>query len=193
MSRLGKFAISAVLVLLGCWFYATPYIAIHGAQKAAKQGDAAALSGYVDFPALKASLKTNLTLSMAVQNQANPADPMQAIGIAFASALIDPLVEVMVTPQNLALIFQGKSPSLEKRSQSSDSSNPTVESGGGDVITKAGYESYDRFVVHINHEMGGKQLFVLVLHRDGLTTWKLVGIRFPIESGVIADAQSPKT
>lgn len=179
MSKFAKLGIAVAVVGFGAWFYATPYIAMSGAEKAAKQGDAAALAGYVDFPALKASFKTNITASIAAKNHVDPTNPMQALGVALANAFVDPLVEVMVTPQNLALMFQGKSPSLDKANR--NTSGTSSSSADSDVVTKAGYESYDRFVVQIKNEKVSKQALTLVLNREGFATWKLAGIRMPVE------------
>jgi uncharacterized protein YecT (DUF1311 family) len=49
------------------------------------------------------------------------------------------------------------------------------------VITKAGYESYDRFTVQIKNEKASKKSLTLVLNREGFATWKLAGIRMPVE------------
>lgn len=179
MSRLAKLGVAVAVVGFGVWFYATPYIAMSGAEKAAKAGDASALAGYVDFPALKASFKTNITASIAAQNHVDPTNPMQALGVALANAFVDPLVEVMVTPQNLALLFQGKNPSLDKSSRNTGVASSS--SSESDVVTKAGYESYDRFIVQIKNEKASKKSLTLVLNREGFATWKLAGIRMPAE------------
>lgn len=192
MGKLAKISSVVGVVVFGSWFYATPYIAISGAEKAAKQGDAAALAGYVDFPALKASLKTNITASIAAQSHADPTNPMQALGIALANAFVDPLVEVMVTPQNLALMFQGKSPSIDKSSQHTSAQSQGASSDSS-VTTKAGYESYDRFVIHIKNDNASQKSLTLVLNREGLATWKLAGIRIPVENATETVSQPQKT
>ena len=192
MNLLGKVGAGAAVALFGVWFYATPYIAMKGAQRAANEGDAAKLSTYVDFPVLKANLKTTLAATIASQNKADLSNPMQAMGLAIANAFIDPIVEVMVTPQNLALMFQGKGPDLDKANKGKNNSLAGT-SADGDITTSAGYESYDRFVIKIKNGTGPKNSLTLVLNREGFANWKLAGIRLPLENDSEVAPQASNT
>ena len=55
-----KKIVALVLVMMGGGFYATPYIALHNMQQAAQAKDAAALNEYIDYPAVKESLKLSM-------------------------------------------------------------------------------------------------------------------------------------
>src|SRR5256885_3284520 len=50
-------ALAALCVAAAGLLYASPYIALHQIGKAVERRDAQALSGYVDFPALRESIK----------------------------------------------------------------------------------------------------------------------------------------
>jgi hypothetical protein len=47
------------------------------------------------------------------------------------------------------------------------------------VKVKRGYESFDLFVVHFVGKENGRERMALLLRRDGITHWRLSGIRLP--------------
>ena len=64
MTKSKKMVFGLIVLLITCWVYASPYLAVRGMKKAVQDGDAVALADYVNFPALKESLKANFTTQM---------------------------------------------------------------------------------------------------------------------------------
>ncbi|RDI96654.1 DUF2939 domain-containing protein [Meiothermus sp. QL-1] len=103
--------IVALAVLGGgvLYFWFSPLLALGGLQRAIERKDTRAIERYVDFPAVKEDLKGKLMARMAQEAQKDTSG-FGALGLLFAGALIDPLVEALVTPEGLAAIGTGMEP-----------------------------------------------------------------------------------
>ena len=156
------------------WLYFTPHITAYNIEKAAKAGDSATLSTYIDFPALKENLKGSLNAQMVKKMaKESKGDGFEALGVAMASALIGPIVDALVTPESLAMMINGEKPlankSLEKPPKKNDSDLK---------ITKA-YESYNSFLINIKKNDSQDGPIGFVFTRNGAFSWKLTSIRLP--------------
>ena len=65
MNNKTKVFIAIVLVACGTWFYFSPHLAVSQMKSAAEAKDAAKLLDYVNFPALKESLKASFNAKLA--------------------------------------------------------------------------------------------------------------------------------
>lgn len=180
MSKSTKFAISAAIIAaaaFGGFLYASPYIAAYNMEKAAEANDGKKLSTYIDFPALKESLKSNLNAAIVSQAADNHKDnPMGALGAVFASALINPMVDALVTPENLVTMMKGEKPDLQ--SSSKEKPNPTESTPDADMEMK--YESFDEFSIAVKSKKGDDDPVVFILSRNNLFFWKLSGLRLSL-------------
>jgi hypothetical protein len=169
-----KIVVAALLAALGVWFYMTPYNAYSAMAKAAENRDATALANHVDFPALKESMKANVNakLSAEIARQGD-SDPAAALGAAFASALINPMVEALVTPDSLTTMIRNGVP---------PSGNATGEATAAESRTETtkGYDGFNRFVVKVRQLDSSREPVVFVFHRKGLVSWKLSAMRLPL-------------
>src|SRR4051794_4658195 len=95
--------IVGVLILLavaaGSWWYASPIWTLHQMREAARSNDAKKLSEYVDYPALREDLKGEFRRSMMSEMAKQQNEDLAMLGSAFALALIDPLIDAMVSPE----------------------------------------------------------------------------------------------
>ena len=66
-------AIGAAFTMFALAYGASPYLAVRGFVAAAKQGDAEKLRGSVDFPAVRADLKPQLTAAVTTRMEHDPA------------------------------------------------------------------------------------------------------------------------
>lgn len=162
----------AVLVALG--LYATPYLTVQQMRSAAAARDAEKLAAYVDFPAVRESLKTGVQARLAGQdrNARGEPTPASAMGAAVAGALLGPLVDSLITPEALGRLLQGQRPA------------GAVLPGGGQtepeaLETQMGYESPSRFVFSVKKQGDDEEPVDLVLRRDGMLGWKLAELRLP--------------
>ena len=115
MTRTSKSVLVTLVVLvvvaaLG-FVYASPYIALDRVKRAADARDAQTVNEYVDFPALRDSLKQQvtelLTRRIDIQKSGNP---LAVIGAMIGAALVGPLVDSYATPDGVAAILNGIPP-----------------------------------------------------------------------------------
>lgn len=89
MSRKGRtlaFASAALLLLLAAgWWFGSPWWTLWRIREAAQAGDSEALTGYIDFPALRASTREQLGLG------------------PFGGLVAGPAVDALISPKALRL------------------------------------------------------------------------------------------
>lgn len=96
-------ALVLAALLMAGWYLAGPWWAMRQLRAAAEAGDTAALSQRIDFPAVRQSIKNEVREVMARQLAGDPAAAgIEALGAAMLPALVDPLVDGIVTPEALA-------------------------------------------------------------------------------------------
>ncbi|GAB6124701.1 DUF2939 domain-containing protein [Humidesulfovibrio idahonensis] len=113
MRRKTKFIVAGVvlaLLALGGLAFASPYLAVRGMRQAAQAQDAAKLSEYVDFPALRQSLKDDFSGRLTEELRKDPKNPLAAIGLMFGASIVSQLVDAFTTPENLVRLMQGRIP-----------------------------------------------------------------------------------
>ena len=170
--------------MIGVWFYSTPYIAANNMKKAAEANDSATLSGYINFPSLKESLKANFNAILATEVAKNKdGNPFEALGAALAAAFINPMIDALVTPESLAMMMQGNKLNLEKGAPKAESK----PSGISDTEMTMGYESFDRFAVSVKKKGDMDDPVTFVFHREGLVAWKLASLRLPTQKTNVAE------
>ncbi|KAF1029521.1 MAG: hypothetical protein GAK40_00452 [Burkholderia plantarii] len=103
--------VAAVFAIVA-YAYASPYLALRALRQAVDARDAQAISRYVDYPALRISLKQQLTdeLMRRVDLQRHD-NPLAMLGAMIGSALISPLVDAYATPEGVAALISGLPPS----------------------------------------------------------------------------------
>ena len=176
----------ALVVLLGAYVAAGPYLTIRAIRHAVQTQDAGELAEQVDFPALRASLKAQLI--DAVVREAGPelqSSVFGAVALGMVNGVVNGAVDGMVNPVGLAGVMQGRR--LWKSSKDSVSrppldaqGNPLPQPAARDPLhdAKYDYESASRFTATIHDEQG--KPIVFVLKRNGLR-WRLADIRLPLE------------
>lgn len=109
-----RLAIAAVVLLMVAvlgYAYASPYIVLDRLKHAADARDAETVNAYVDYPALRVSLKQQVTeLLMRRIDAQKHGNPFAVIGAMIGAALIGPLVDAYATPDGVAAILNGMPP-----------------------------------------------------------------------------------
>lgn len=191
--RLVAAGLALASVVAGLLSYASPYIVLSRLEHAADARDAETVNRYVDYPALRASLKRELNarITRAISAHADDSPLAQAaasVGTMVGSALIAPIVEVYATPDGVAALLAGMPP----RDVASDTAPPgpvrapqahatrgatvsgTSVSGGAQV--SAGYHGINEFVVRYRTD-SKEPPYTTIFHRTGVFGWQLVGIK----------------
>ena len=168
----------AVLLALGTYVVAGPYLAINGIRTALAEQDTGKLERHVDFPALRVSIKAQMEDKLARRTGGMQSNLAGAFALSIANNFVGSGVDAMVTPLGIGALLQGRS--LWKKS--------IGETVDGDSYSKAvpvdplkqavrRYESPSRFTATVLDEDGKPMVFVF--KRNGLR-WKLADIRLPI-------------
>ncbi|VVE61028.1 hypothetical protein PCA31118_00438 [Pandoraea captiosa] len=101
----------ALAVVLGLLF-GTPYYTLWRARDAANARDADALSSYVDYPAVRESLKTSLHDELSRQMDKQRGNAFGALALALGGWVSDRVVEALLTPEAVAAMLRGDSTGL---------------------------------------------------------------------------------
>lgn len=172
--------IVVVLVGLGCWFYYTPYLAVEKMREAAKSGDSATFSRYVNYPAVRESIKASVNAFMLSEiAKMKDKNAFAALGTGLAMLLSGPIVDAMLTPEAVAMLMKGKNPDIQARMLEA-TAKPTASEP--DVDMTMGYEGIDQFVVYSKVKGAPGEPIGLVFQREGVLSWKLSSVRIPFES-----------
>ena len=170
-------SIGGVIVFFGVWFYLTPHLTVVGMKAATEANDASRLSGYVNFPALKENLKTSFNAKLAPEAaKGKKPNLFASLEGKMTAAIINPMIDTLVTPENLLMMMKGDKP------QSVKSTTRPKPSSSKDTETSMSYESFDRFVVTVKKKGSTDEPVGLVFNRESLFSWKLSALRLPMLS-----------
>ena len=164
-------AVGALLVLAATSF-ASPWWTLHTLRDAAARHDGAAVAEKVDFPALRASVKEQMQASLKRDmGNGDGGSPFAAAGTGLAMALVNPLVDAVVSPDAVAAMIQHGKVSVGKAHPEPEAADPAPQQDKPRHALH--YRGWDRFAV--TGDDGGSFVF----RRDGLWSWKLAGIELP--------------
>ncbi|WP_020655143.1 DUF2939 domain-containing protein [Massilia niastensis] len=180
MKRQAAFVAGAVAAgLLAMSVAASPYWALHRLRSAVEERDAQAFSERVDYPLLRASMKEQLKGAMRAELGGEGADgnPLAAFGQAMAGVLIDPLVDMVVTPGGVMVMMERGKTSLPRPGQEPERPAPADRPGrdAEKVDYALSYRGWDRVALTRKGGDGGS----FILRRYGVWHWKLAGIELP--------------
>jgi hypothetical protein len=164
-------AIAGLVAIVSGGAYFSPYLALNNMKSAAVNRNAEALAQEIDFPLLRKSIKENIKAQVIKQiaGSSSPETPKMSPELAAkVDKMVSPMVEKIVTPEGIEQLMQDQVPGAKI-----DLSNLEKDIAKSDV--KMGYESLDRFVVHITDKVDRSKDVSLILKRDGLA-WKLSGV-----------------
>lgn len=174
-----KVLLVLLLIAATAGFYATPYYTAHQMQQAAQANDSSKLNNYIDYSAVKENLKVSLNSSISKSLLKNKTDSgMNAFAAMFAAAFVNPLIDVLVTPENLSLMLQANMPQDLKSAQDNNNKSNTPKAED-DVITHKYYQDFNHFVVDVSHKSQPDNPFSFTFSRQGLFSWKLTGLAIP--------------
>lgn len=170
-----------LLLALGGYVAAGPYLAIDGIRRALAEQDTARLQKHVDFPALRVNLRAQLQDHLARSAGADvQSSLLGSIALSVAGNVLGAGVDTLVTPMGIGALLQGRTMWKKAAGQTvgGDTHAPPVPA---DPLKYAEhrYESLSRFTATAQDEDGNPVVFVFT--RQGLR-WKLTDIRLPLMS-----------
>ena len=154
--------------------YASPYYALHQIKAALAERNADALAEHVDFPALRASVKTQLEAGMArsIAATAGSDNPLAALGQSIASAMLGKMVDTMVSPAGVVALVNKSA--ISPQADANTNADTPADGAQKKAGYSAGYAGVNTFVVRAKN--GNAQDGALVLLRHGVWGWKLSSI-----------------
>lgn len=157
-----------LLVLLAGLYLGSPWWATSRMRKAAEAGDGEKLATYVDYPALRADIKSQLSVSMSAN---------KGLFALFARQIAGAAAEAMVSPENVAfLVSTGRAQPIGAGAHKFP--EPPAEGEPPRVLRNARYHGLNVFVMEMLDPETKQRLATLIFNRQGLVGWKLAAIRF---------------
>lgn len=171
MKIIGNLLLLAVVAAV-ISFFAAPGVAFFAIRSAADANDAAALARLIDYPAVRQSLRPQLTGNPAVERPAPSflEDPIGAVRRQFEQGpAMGPDPNVYLTPAAVAALTRGEGRYASQRTAAApDAHNP---------IPGPVFWSVNRARLKVRDEGGSETIFTF--ERKGPFDWKLVHIGLP--------------
>jgi len=192
--------VMGIVILLGVFSYASPYISIWRLGSALEKNDTATVVSYIDVPRFRDSLRSEVKTLISGGLEIIPGakfTPLGFLGTKLVETSLDYLIETQLTEENIAKILEGQRPSLDPKSDGTSvadgKSSPGGHSGPGEnssstedegtsssVTTEIVRDSLGSF--RVVYKKDGIHLFDLLWEGNGFAGWKVVGIQLFKES-----------
>lgn len=163
----------AIMIALVGAYLGSPYLAVRSFKDAAQSANVDQLDATVDFPAVRESLKSQMSAALMHEMSNDPdlkGNPFAGLGALMMPAIVDKMVDTFVTPDGIAALIKGGRPASSGAEP--QGTNPAVD-------YDYDYVSLDRFRVKIVNSKSGEDGPSLVFERRGIMSWKLIRIELP--------------
>jgi hypothetical protein len=161
-------AVAAALIIIASsalWYFESPAWTLKGMNDAAQSHDADALNAYIDYPALRESLKAELTARMMAEAQQDKSG-FGALGAAFGSAMMGPMIDGLVSPSGMRAALLAS-----KQADAPPAAASALHVPEKPVIVR---RNFSEFLVTAKDQPNSG----LVFERHGLS-WMLSGVELP--------------
>jgi len=177
LKSLGGLAIAATAAV----YWGSPLGAVGEFSHAIATGDAQAVNGLIDFPALRRSLKAEAQ-QVALYRLSGQEKPGSNVLAGLASVLMAPfvnaLVDTVATPDGIRSLLSSQGGHSSQISPGRSGPIDQLESlGHGLARTRFGYRSWNTFVVTTKDQ--SDRSLGLTFDRRGFANWKLVAVDLP--------------
>lgn len=175
--------VTAIAVFVIAWA-AAPVLAAQALIRAARAGDADRIEQLVDFPALRESLKDELTTELAAHMRRDPrmADStLGGLGMMLAPMLLSGAIDATVTPEVVAQMVttaEAPDPTVRDQPEPGDATDK-----GDDIHQSWGYRDLNAFAVTLTDRDHPDQRLALILKRRGLFKWQLAAVDIQNDAG----------
>lgn len=167
------------LAAAGGWYLGSPAYTLSQMKAAAEANDSDRLVSYIDFPSLREDMKAEFMAHLMAES-ARDTSGFGALGVAFGSAMVGPMIDGMVTPAGVRAAFVANRNKEESQAAAPGSAKAPAErkaalGGVGmkdkPVIRRRGFSE---FIVTSKEDPASGMVF----RRHGLG-WKLSGVDLP--------------
>jgi hypothetical protein len=160
-------ALAAALIVIGSsalWYFESPLWTLKGMKDAAQSHDADALNAYIDYPALRESLKSEMMARMMVEARKDKSG-LGVLGMAVGSAVVGPMIDGLVSPAGMRAAL------LANSQENGPAAASALHVPEKPVIVR---RNFSEFLVTTK----GQPDSGLVFRRHGLS-WMLGGVELP--------------
>jgi hypothetical protein len=161
-------AAGALLLFIGA-YVGSAYQTTRLFAQAVRAGDATTLSAIVDFPAVRDSLKPQLT-ALASRRLDRSDDPLARLGSILAPVFVDRSVDAVVTPEGLSALVRGEQPF---RAATGRPARPAK------IAWTSSWRDIGHLKVQLRDGESGAAGPVLMFEHRGVFDWKLVSLTLP--------------
>ena len=174
-------------VLVGAYYAASPWLTVNKLKQAFEKKDTRQIEKLVDFPELREDLK-KLAKAAIMKKAATELEgnPFAALGIMMANALIDPLIDQIISPAGLQVLLSTGEISVqpsdalnENNSWSSKESTTEEFQPSKDLSVKMNYTDLNEFKIELSNKSIIAEPISLFMEREGFADWKVTGIEIP--------------
>ena len=194
---LKKFLGSSVIaasVIAGSYAFVSPWLALKDFAQAFENQDTRKIEKLINFPELREDIKVTAKAAMmksaAVELEG---DPFASVGIMMANAIVDPIIDQIVSPAGLQLLFSAREMSggtdglpknintiAKELTSFSDQDESNQETDAAkDIEIKTDYIGINEFEVQVTNSEILDESVSVYMRREGLGKWKVNGIRVP--------------
>ncbi len=156
---------TSIAAIAGAGIFYAPYLTVNNLQNATEHRNPGALSQSINFPELRSNFKASIKSQAIEQIKEAKTAQIASANAERVEQTVNSLVDKLVTPEGIEQLLLDKLPGTKI-----DLSNLDRDLEKSQITM--GYESLDRFVVHITDKVDRAKDVSLVLTRDGIG-WKL--------------------
>ena len=181
------FAAAGTGILLAAYYAASPWLTVNKLKQAFAKKDTRQIEKIVDFPELREDFKE--VAKATIMKEAAPElqdNPFAALGVMMANAIIDPLIDQVISPVGLQVLLSTGAMSLEpsdvlneNNSWSSKESTTEDFKPSPGLTFKMKYTSLNEFKIELSNKSIIAEPISLFMEREGYTDWKVTGIDIP--------------
>jgi hypothetical protein len=164
-AMIGAAVSTGIVAIAGAGAYYAPYLTVNSLQTATEHRNPGALSQSINFPELRSNFKASIKAQAIKQIAEDKASQISKPNADQIEQTVNSLVDKLVTPEGIEQLLLDKFPGTKI-----DLSNLDRDLAKSQITM--GYESFDRFVVHITDKVDRTKDVSLVLTREGIG-WKL--------------------
>lgn len=167
------------------YLYFSPYLFIRDFRKYLLARDGGHLAELIDFQSVRSSLKESVKplIAAAARKDAKQGDEYGPLGAAIftslANAMIDPLIDNLVTPKNLNAWLSGSdvatTAALGKGKAITGPQNDKQLDAMASASYSTEYTAFSAFVIKVSTGSEDIPMVQFTLRRDNWVAWKLVG------------------
>ena len=192
--KIFSYSAIAASVVTGCYAFASPWLALRDLKQAFEDQDTRKIEKLVDFPELREDIKVTAKAAMmksaAIELEGNP---FAAMGIMMANAIVDPIIDQVISPAGLQLFFSAgeMSGGTDGLPENIDAiARDLIASGHGgeasrgqdavqSIEVKTEYVGINEFEVQVRNADMFNESVSFYMRREGLGGWKVDGISVP--------------